>query len=44
MSSTSQSKLKTGNVTIKSSIRLNAHIEDLCKKTSRKVHDSLLHI
>ena len=51
ISSTSQSELKIGNVTIKSGIcekllgikidnklRLNAHVEDLCKKASRKVH------
>ena len=50
-SSTSQSELKIGNVTIKSStcekllgikidnkLRLNAHSEDLCKKSSRKIH------
>ena len=51
ISSTSQSKLKIGNETIKSSIcgkllgiktdnklRLNAHVDDLCKKASRKIH------
>ena len=48
--STSQSELKMGNETIKSSIcekllginidnklRLNTHVEDLCKKASRKI-------
>ena len=51
ISSTSQSKLNIGNVTIKSSIcekllrikidnklRLSAHVEDLLKKASRKIH------
>ena len=51
LTSASQSELKIGKVTIKSSIcekllgikinnklRLNAHVEDLCKKTSRKIH------
>ena len=51
ISSTSQSKLKIGNETIKSSIcgkllrikidnklRLNVHVDHLCKKASRKIH------
>ena len=51
ISSTSQSELKIGNVTIKSStceklleikidnkLRLNSHLEGLCKKSSRKMH------
>ena len=51
ISSASQSKLKVGNVAIKSrtcekllgikfdnKLRLSAHVEDLCKKVSRKIH------
>ena len=51
ISSTSQSELKIGNVTVKISIcekvlgikidnklRLNAHVEGLCKKVSSKMH------
>ena len=51
ISSTSQSELKIGNETTKSStcdrileikidnrLRLNAHVEDFCKKANRKIH------